>query len=152
MKTIEDLLAEHTFFSDLDPRDRTIIAGCGSNFHIEANRYIFRAEERADRFFAVREGKIALEAFAPQRGPLVIETIGPGEVLGWSWLFPPYRWQFDARAVEPVRAIAFDGACLRSKCEQDHDLGWRLALRFSRIMMQRLQATRLRLLDIYGNP
>jgi hypothetical protein len=81
---------------------------------------------------------------------MTIETIGEGEVLGWSWLFPPYRWQFDAQAVGLVRAIAFDGRCLRGKCEEDHDLGYWLMQRFAQVMSQRLQATRLQLLDLYG--
>jgi CRP/FNR family cyclic AMP-dependent transcriptional regulator len=93
-----------------------------------------------------------LEAFAAQRGPITIETIEAGEVLGWSWLFPPYRWHFSARVVEPTRAIALDGVCLRSKGEADHDLGYELVKRVAQIMMQRLQATRLQLLDVYGVP
>ena len=94
---------------------------------------------------------VALEVFTPTRGPVVIETLGPGEVLGWSWLFPPYRWHFDAQAVEPVRAVALDGGCLRGKCEEDPRLGYELTRRFAAIMMDRLQATRLRLLDVYCN-
>jgi CRP-like cAMP-binding protein len=82
---------------------------------------------------------------------LTIETLGEGDLLGWSWLFPPYRWQFDALAIEAVRAIAMDGKCLREKCEKDHDLGYDLMKRFSRIMTLRLQAARLQLLDIYGD-
>jgi hypothetical protein len=77
--------------------------------------------------------------------------LGEGEILGWSWLIPPYNWHFDARAVELTRAIALDGKCLRNKCEQDHDLGYELLKRFAHIMEQRLQATRLQLLDVYGN-
>jgi CRP-like cAMP-binding protein len=87
--------------------------------------------------------------FIPGQGRITIETIASGDVLGWSWLFPPYRWHFDAQALELTRAIAFDGACLRAKCDDDHDLGYALQ-RFARIMMQRLQATRLQLLDVYG--
>jgi CRP/FNR family transcriptional regulator, cyclic AMP receptor protein len=86
----------------------------------------------------------------PGRGPITVETIGPGEILGWSWLFPPYRWHFDGRAVEGTRAIAFDAKCLRLKCEEDHDLGYELVKQFAHVMMERLQATRLRMLDVYG--
>jgi CRP-like cAMP-binding protein len=93
---------------------------------------------------------VALQVFVPQRGPITVETVAAGEVLGWSWLFPPYRWHFDAQALELVRAIAFDGQCLRNKCAEDHDLGYALMQRFAQIMLQRLQATRLQLLDVYG--
>ncbi len=91
-----------------------------------------------------------MEIHLPQGGSLVLDTIGPGEVLGWSWLFPPYRWHFDARAVDDVRAIALDGACLRGKCEQDPQLGFELVRRFAQLVLDRLQSTRLRLVDLYG--
>ena len=87
----------------------------------------------------------------PARGPMMIETIEAGEVIGWSWLFEPYRWHFDARALSAVRATAFDGACLRAKCETDPALGYALMSRFAQVLIERLQWTRLRLLDLYGN-
>jgi CRP-like cAMP-binding protein len=81
----------------------------------------------------------------------VIATVGPGETLGYSWLFEPYRWQFDARAREPVAALAFDAVCLRSKCDAYHELGYELMRRFAAGMLRRLQATRLQLVDVYGH-
>jgi hypothetical protein len=93
---------------------------------------------------------VAVELHHPPRGTALIETIEAGEVLGWSWLFPPYRWHFDARALLPVRATAFDGRCLRGKCADDRDLGYELMSRFAQILIDRLQWTRLRLLDVYG--
>ncbi len=81
----------------------------------------------------------------------MIETLGPGDVVGWSWLFPPYRWQFDAVALERVAAVALDGACLRAKCDDDTRLGFELTRRFAGVLIDRLQATRLRLLDLYGD-
>jgi CRP-like cAMP-binding protein len=113
---------------------------------------LFREGDPADAFYVVRRGRVALELFVPNRGALTVETIEPGEVVGWSWLFPPYRWHFDGRAVEPVRAIAVDGACLRGKCNADPALGYELMRRFSQVMLERLQATRLRLADLYGAP
>jgi CRP/FNR family transcriptional regulator, cyclic AMP receptor protein len=89
--------------------------------------------------------------FVPARGPVVIETLEGGEVLGWSWLFAPYRWHFDARTLTVVRATAFDGACLREKCAADPALGYDLMGRFAHVLMERLQWTRLRLLDVYGD-
>jgi len=152
MQTLEAILAGHPFFEGFEPRYMQLITGCASNVRFAAGEYIFHEGEPATHFYIVREGKVALEVFAAQRGPITIETIEAGEVLGWSWLFPPYRWHFDARVVEPARAIALDGVCLRSKGESDHDLGYELVKRVAQIMMQRLQATRLQLLDVYGVP
>lgn len=149
METLERLFAEHPFFAGLDSRYMQLIVGCGANVRFEAGQFIFREGEEANEFYIIRHGKVALEIFVPERGPVVIETIGEGEILGWSWLIPPYHWHFDARAVELTRAIALDGKCLRRKCEEDHDLGYELLKRFAHIVEQRLQATRLQLLDVY---
>ncbi len=150
MHTLELILAEHAFFKGLEPRYMQLITGCASNVRFDARTYIFREGEAAERFYLIREGKVALETFAAERGPIIIETVEAGEVLGWSWLFPPYQWHFSARVVEPTLAIALDGVCLRNKCEEDHDLGYQLVKRVAQIMMQRLQATRLQLLDVYS--
>jgi len=152
MQTLEPILAKHPFFEGLESKYLQLITGCASNVRFETGEYIFHEGEPATQFYIIREGKVALEAFAAPRGPITIETIEAGEVLGWSWLFPPYRWHFDARVVEPARAIALDGVCLRTKGEADHDLGYQLVKRVAQIMMQRLQATRLQLLDVYGVP
>jgi hypothetical protein len=98
----------------------------------------------------IRHGVVALEVNAPGRGPLLIQTLHDGEVVGWSWLFAPYRWQMDGRAVEPCSLVAFDGACLREKCDAEHELGYQLMSRFAANVIDRLQATRLQLLDVYG--
>ena len=94
---------------------------------------------------------MALEVDAPGRGPLIIETLHRGDVVGWSWLFEPYRWELDARARELTRVVAFDGACLRGKCEVDHELGYQLMRRFAASLTEGLEATRLQLLDVYGH-
>jgi CRP-like cAMP-binding protein len=150
MQMLDSLLAEHLFFKELAPEYHQIIAGCASNVRFDAGQFIFHEGEAADRFYVIRHGKVALEIQIPGRGTMTIQTIGAGEILGWSWLIPPYRWRFDARSIELTRAIALDGACLRGKCEQDHDLGYELMKRFAHIMMERLQATRLQILDVYG--
>jgi CRP-like cAMP-binding protein len=152
MKTLELLLAEHPFFQGLEPRFVELLVSCASNTRFEAGTYIIREAEEAKRFYIIRQGRVALEMMAPGRRPLMIQTLGEGDVLGWSWLIPPYRWYFSARAVELTRAFAFDAECLRNKCEQDHDLGYELLKRFSAILVDRLQATRLQLFDLYGVP
>ncbi len=149
-RSISDLLRDVATFRDVPPDLLSVVSGCAHNVHYEAGRRILHEGDPADTFFALREGRVALEVFAPARGAVVIETIGPGEVLGWSWLFPPYRWHFDAVALDPVRAVAFDGACLRGKCDDDPRLGYELTRRFASTLIDRLQATRLRLLDVYG--
>jgi CRP-like cAMP-binding protein len=151
MGTIESILAEHPFLKGLTPPQIELIAGCASNVRFNKGDYIFREDEEADRFLLIRHGLVALDVFVPQRGPVTIDTIQEGEVLGWSWLFPPYRWHFDARAIQLTRAVAFDGKCLREKCEKDSRLGYELVMRFSQIIMQRLQSARLQLLDLYGD-
>jgi len=151
-QTIDQLLVEVPAFEGLDPEYLELIAGCGVNRVVEAGTYLWREGEPADDFFVVRRGRIALEVFSPARGQVVIGTHGPGELVGWSWLFPPYRWQFDGRAAETTHAIVFDGACLRGKCDADQTLGYELMQRFAARMLARLQATRLQLLDVYGHP
>ena len=152
MKTIGGLVREIEPFQGLDPDALELIAGCGRNASFHAGELILREGEEANAFFAIREGDVALEITAPGRSPLMVETLHSGDVLGWSWLFEPERVRFDARALGTVHAIAFDGACLRGKCEDDHDLGYELMRRFARIVIERLQATRIRLLDVYGDP
>lgn len=150
MREIEELLGEIPSLAGLPLEQAALVAGCGRNILTEAGTHLFREGDSADTFYAIRRGSVALEMAAPPRAPLIVETMHAGDVLGWSWLFPPYRIQFDARASEEVHAIAFDGACLRGKCEADHALGYELMGRFAAVMTQRLQATRMRLLDIYG--
>jgi CRP/FNR family transcriptional regulator, cyclic AMP receptor protein len=150
-RSLDAVLADVPLFEGLAPDVVALLAGCGSNVRFAAGETLFREGGAADTFFLVRHGRVALELFVPARGPVVIETLGAREVVGWSWLFPPYRWQFDARAVSLVRATAFDGACVREKCAADPALGYDLMGRFARVMIERLQATRLRLLDVYGD-
>jgi CRP/FNR family transcriptional regulator, cyclic AMP receptor protein len=150
MSTLEPILAEHPFFAGLNDAHLKVIVGCAKNVRFNAEQFIFREGEDANEFYLIRHGRVAIELFAPDRGAIIIQTIEEGDVLGWSWLVRPYKWHFDARAEELTRAIALDGACLRAKCEQDHDLGYELMNRFTLIMETRLQATRMQLLDIYG--
>jgi CRP/FNR family transcriptional regulator, cyclic AMP receptor protein len=149
METLQNILAEHPFTQGLEEPHLALLTGCAANVRFEAGRVIFREGEEANQFYLVREGNLAVELYAAERGAITVLTVGAGEVLGWSWLVPPYRWKFDARALEPTRAIALDGKCLRAKAEQDHDLGYELLKRVAHIMEERLQATRLQLLNVY---
>ena len=150
METIEATLHDVPLFQGLADEELELIAGCGSNVRFVEGEFLFRDGEEASTFYLLRHGTVALEMFVPARGPVTIETLDPGEVVGWSWLFPPYQWHFDARAMTLVRATSFDGACLRAKCESDTRLGYDLMSRFAQIVIGRLQSTRLRLLDVSG--
>jgi CRP-like cAMP-binding protein len=150
VQTIEPLLAKHPFFKGLTQEHLALIVGCASNVIFETNQFLFREGEDADIFYVIRGGRVQVETFSPEHGPITIQTASDGEVLGWSWLVAPYHWRFDAKAAEQVRAIAIDGKCIREKCEKDHNLGYELMKRFARIIAERLEATRLQLLDVYG--
>jgi CRP-like cAMP-binding protein len=150
METLDALLRDVPFFDGLAQADLELVAGCGSNVHFREDELLFADGDQADVFYVLRHGSVALETFVPGRGAVPIETLEAGEVLGWSWLFAPYRWHFDARALSLVRATSFDAACLRGKCEADPRLGYELMSRFAQVVIDRLQSTRLRLLDVYG--
>ena len=152
MKQLDQLLAEHPFFADLGDDMRQLLAGCGRNVHFGADEYLFRTGEPADRCYLVRHGTVALELAGAGGQRLVIETIGPGDMAGLSWLVPPYTWFLDARASEPTSAVELDAACLRGKCDADPRIGYLLLQRIARAMYERMQSSRLRLFDVYGAP
>lgn len=151
LREIRQLLEEHEFFRGVDTAALDFIAGCGRNVRFSAGEFIFREGEPADRFYILRAGRVALETHAPDRGTLVVDTVGEGEILGVSWLYPPYRWQFDARALELTRAVSLDATCVRDKCEQDPRLGYELMKRVAGVLRRRMQSARVRLLDLYGH-
>ena len=150
METLERIVAEHPFFHGLESYYTGLLVGCGANVRFQPGEYIFKEGEEANEFYLIRSGRVALEIFAPQHKPLVVETLSEGDILGWSWLLPPYVWKFHAHAMQDTRAIALDGKCLRTKCEQNHDLGYEVLKRFAQIMERRLEATRMQLLDVYA--
>lgn len=150
METLERIIAEHPFFASLDDAFMKLMVSCASNVRLKAGTYILKEGDSANTFYLIREGKVAVEVLAPQHKPIIVSTLGQGEILGWSWLLPPFRWKFSARAMDDIRAIALDGKCLRGKCEENHDLGYEVLKRFAQIIEQRLEATRLQLLDVYA--
>lgn len=150
--TLAPILKEHAIFDGLAQAYIDLLTECASNVVFTPGTRIFRQGEPADRFYLIRQGHVAIEIGAAGQQPLTIRTLGEHDVLGWSWLFPPYEWQFDAIALELTRAIALDGRCLRGKCDSDPVLGYELMKRFSQVMLDSLNATRLQLLDLYGLP
>ncbi len=150
MDNLEPILAEIPFFRGLKPEHLRLIAGCASNLKVPAGAYLGRAGDPADQFWIIRQGCMALELAIPGRGRTTIATMTDGEVVGFSWLLPPYQLHFDVHALAPTRALLFDGRCLRGKCEQDPALGHELLSRFSRVMADRIHAMSLQLIDVYG--
>lgn len=152
MKTIAQTLEGHPVFAGLSADDLHDLSGCAKNVSLRAGSFLLHQGEPADTFFLVRRGRVAIQVHGPGSGPMVLDTADPGEVVGWSWLAQPYRWQFDACAVEATGVVAFDANCLRGKCEQNPRLGYELLQRVITVMFDQLIDARVRLLDLYGPP
>ena len=150
IQNLEQIISEHPLFVGLDSSFTGLLVGCAANVRFEPDKYIFHEGEESNQFFLIRKGRVTLEIHAPPRKPIVVETLGAGDIIGWSWLLPPHLWKFNARATETTLLIALDGKCLRTKCEESHELGYEVLKRFAPIIERRLDATRLQLLDIYA--
>ena len=150
MITVEEMISTHRFFQGMNPEHLHFIAGCASNVSVNAGDYIFHEGEAAESFYMIRHGMVAIETYDHRKGPVQLQTVMEDNVLGWSWLFAPYKWQNDAHAMTLVRMTAFDGKCLREKCDADHDLGYELMKRFAHVLLEHLRATRLQAMNVYG--
>jgi CRP-like cAMP-binding protein len=144
--TLEPILKENPFFEGMDDRLIEMLVSCATNLRFDEKQYLFREGHEANWFYLIRQGSVSLELQTEKGGVAALENLGPGDVLGWSWLFPPYQWKFDARALSLVRVIAMDAECLRAKCEGDTELGYELMKRFAPVIVDRLQATRRRII------
>lgn len=149
---MDKIVREHPFLKDLGEEAIQLIAGCARNVRFEAGQYLFREDGPADEFFMVRHGRVALEMTTPGRGAVTFQTLRENDIVGLSWLIPPYRWTYDARALELVRAIGIDAKCLRRKCDADAAFGYAMMMRFVPVLVDRLTATQLQVLDVYGAP
>lgn len=152
MKGIEQIVREHPFFQGLDEAFCDLVCTCARNVRFDSGEYLLHEGGVADTLYLIRHGHVALEIAVPGRPAVRFQTLGDDELVGISWLVPPYRWAYDARAVELTRAIAMDAGCLRDKCESDHELGYEVIKRLMPILIGRLQATRMQILDVYGAP
>jgi len=149
----EDLAARvalHPFLAGLHWAQLAVLSNCAVATHFETGQTILREGEFANCFYLIESGKIILESSARFGEPVVIDTIGAGDLLGWSWMFPPYVWHFTARAIEPTEAIFFYGTILPEHCEGDHSLGYELLKRMSSVMIKRLQAAREKMLAVHA--
>jgi len=148
IESLEPSLAEHPFFQGMKKSYLQLVTDCAKNMQFEAGELIFREGEFADIFYLIRHGKVALEIFIPERGSVPILSLGTGDALGWSWLIPPYKWRFDARAIETTLAFTLDGKCLDEKCHENPNLGYDLLKSIAALITERLHATRLQMLDV----
>ena len=147
---LSNILRQHPFLAGLSPENMQTLIGCASNVRFTEGTRIIHEGEVANTFYLVRTGRVALDIELPGRGHIRVQTVGPGEILGWSWLIFPYRWHFGGVAVADTRSIALDGECLRRKCESDPQFGYEMLKRLAVVMEERLDATQMQLLDMYG--
>lgn len=150
MKNLKDIIREHPFFNGLSPDEIDFISGCAKHKTFKQNEIIANENDPADEFYLIRQGKVAICATMPNRENKIIQTFNEGDIFDWAWLFPPYRWMFEAIALEPTVTFALNGQCLRKKCDESPSMGYIFVKRVSQLIVARLNATRLQLLDVYG--
>jgi len=150
IKDIKMLLKETAFFNALPEHYLELLCGCGQLVHVKAGDFMLREGEEANSLYLIRKGEVGIESRIPG-GMLTVAKVSNNGVVGYSWLFPPYKNTFDARALTDIAAIQFDGRCLRAKAESDHELGYLLMKRFAEILLKTMQSTRRQILDIYGS-
>jgi CRP/FNR family transcriptional regulator, cyclic AMP receptor protein len=148
---IDTRVALHPFFAGMNQTQLALLTDCAIAVHFEKGRIIFHEGEIANRFYVIEIGKVVLQSGGKYGATVVVDTIGAGDLLGWSWMFPPYIWQFTARAVEPTDAIFFYGTILREYCEKNHSLGFKLMKRMAVVMNRRLQAARNKMLSVHAD-
>ncbi len=145
----EQVLAAHPFLCGLAARYLTVLAARAQPLTLQPGVLLAREGQPAKAFYLIQDGHVAIETYRPAGGALRVQTVGAGDIVGWSWIVAPYHWQFDARAVDPVTAWALDADWLRDLCNQDHELGYFLLGRLVAVIASRLSATRLQLLDVF---
>jgi CRP-like cAMP-binding protein len=149
MESLKVRISGHSFLRGVPAQYLEILTDCACEREFEPGAIIFREGDIADRFYLIESGRIALESEVHPRGRLAVQELGPADVLGWSWLFPPYVWHFQARAIEPTHAICFNGAHLLIACERNHEFGYDLMKRLAQVLIRRLQATRKQLVRLH---
>ena len=152
VETLEEMIVKHPFLNGLNPDYFHLLQECAKSERFEAGQLVFQEGQEADHFYLIQTGQVRIDAFVPGRGNITVQTVSAGAALGWSWLFPPFQWHFSAHANETTELMAFDAQFLRDTSEANHDFGYELIKRVSRVMLQRLQETRLLLVDFYDFP
>ena len=150
IESLKPVIQAQPFFQGFSAAMTDLIVGCAENVRFAKGDHLLREGQPANEFFLIRSGRVVISIHGVQYGTLIVQTIEPGEMLGWSWLVPPYRARFDAAAAEETRALRFDGQCLRGKCDEDPHLGYELLKRVSASLAERLESSRIQLMDLYG--
>ena len=146
------MIVNHPFWAGLNLHHFDLLKKCATFQRFDAGQSIFQEGGNADHFYLIQKGRVTLHAFVPGRGVVTVQTLGAGDALGWSWLFPPYQWHFSAHSSDSTETIIFDANPLRDEAEENHDFGYELTKRVSKMLLQRLQGTRLLLVNFYGFP
>ena len=152
METFEEMIVNHPFWAGLNLHHFDLLKKCATFQRFDVGQSIFQEGGHADNFYLIQKGRVTLHAFVPGRGAVTVQTVSGGDALGWSWLFPPHQWHFSAHSSDPTEAIVFGAKLLRDEAEQNHDFGYELTKRVSKMLLQRLQETRLLLVNFYGFP
>lgn len=146
-KNLEARIRAHPFLKGMNAHHIKLLAECALLTQFDADQVIFKAGDTANRFYLIESGRVVLEGAVLAEGRVTIDIVSAGDLLGWSWLFPPYIWYFDARATESTTAIFFYGTILREHCDKDPALGYELFKRMSEVIMRRLQNARAKLIE-----
>lgn len=148
--SLDDYMLTHPIFDGLESGIVKVLAQNASEVEFNRGVLIFKQDAPAEFFYLIREGEVSVEIPSLYGAPITMQQLGPDKVLGWSWIFPPYKWHFDARATEATKAVQVDGIRLRLQCEENPRMGYELVKHFSLLMMERLSAARQRVMDVYG--
>lgn len=149
MRPIDDIIARHEFFKDFRPDHLELLQSCAEEKRFNRDQYLLRQGQGAERFFLIRKGEVHLELVSPEGRRISMQVLGPGDIVGWSWMVPPYKWSFDAQAVETTIAIVFDGAALRKRCEKDFEFASRIQGKICEALTRRLVAACEQILELH---
>ena len=149
MESIEPILAAQPFLKGLEARHFKDLAACAFRVNFNAGQFLCRAEDEASRFYLILQGRVSVEIFSARRGPVTLQTLGEGDVLGWLWFNGGYHWHLGARADGLTRVVSLEVKCLREKCEADHDLGYELMKRYAHSLAVRFRVSSLQLTDMF---
>ncbi|GAB3096289.1 cyclic nucleotide-binding domain-containing protein [Aestuariicella hydrocarbonica] len=150
MKTVAQFVSEHSLFKGMKPDQVDFIASCGQLRRFAEGDYLTRENDPADFFYLLLEGHAVIETHQHNQPPVPLLSLTDNDIIGWSWLIPPYRYQFDARALSRLRTVRLDGRCIRAKCDTDPALGFELLKRLAAVLVQRIHGARFQLLDVYS--
>jgi len=152
MTSKDDYLSAHEFFAGLNQDFIDTLSEFATERHVSAGEALFQQGKPADKFYMLRNGRVSVQVPALVGPPLELQVLGEDQILGWSWLIPPYRWNFQARAVEDTDLIEFDGSAILARCEKDPKFGYELFKRFTGLMSARLEAARQKMMDQWNPP